>query len=199
MNVTKSSELRLASRLVNGLSRPSNPLHAFAKHQARTMMIKRAESIGVAWTQGATALRDRGESVWEAERQALETPGLNHPDYYLSSFHAYETGNLSWEAATEVEFASYAVHARIWPEAGAQGDAKLRQSYHDQLQKYIATAEPQDILGYGLWCRHEYVCTPSHLSPNSSYGFRFIALLSGDRPVPSPDTTAHFPLVPPSR
>ncbi len=147
MTVTTSSELRLTSRLVSGLLN-IKPIANFAKVQARNMMIQRADAIGVPWTQGAAALRARGEAVWEAERQQLETPGLTYPDYYLSSFHAYETGNLSWQAATEVEFASYAVHARIWPESGSQGDARLRQSYHEQLQQHLP-AEPQDILDMG--------------------------------------------------
>lgn len=147
MTTTTVPKLRLASHLVNGLL-SIKPVANFAKHHARTMMIKRAESIGVAWTQGATALRERGEAVWEAERKQLETPHLSYPDYYLSPFHAYDNGNLSWLAATEVEFASYAVHAKIWPEAGAQGDAMLRQSYHDQLRQYI-DSEPQDILDVG--------------------------------------------------
>ncbi|MGB7414734.1 MAG: class I SAM-dependent methyltransferase, partial [Thermosynechococcaceae cyanobacterium] len=70
------------------------------------------------------------------------------PDYYLTSFHAYESGNLSWDAATEVESAAQAVHAKIWPERGAQGDAHLRQTYHDLLKQHIQ-AEPQTILDMG--------------------------------------------------
>ncbi|NJK41249.1 MAG: methyltransferase domain-containing protein [Acaryochloridaceae cyanobacterium SU_2_1] len=138
---------RLTSQLVNGLL-AIKPLANFAKSQARQMMIQRAESIGVPWTQTATALMSRGLEVWEAERQELENHGLKYPDYYLTSFHAYEAGNLSWEAATEVAVASYAAHARIWPEAGAQGDARLRQSYHQLLQAQLPNP-PQDILDMG--------------------------------------------------
>ena len=147
MTATSASELGLASRFVNGLL-GIKPIANFAKAQARTMMIKRAESIGVPWSQGAAALRERGAAVWDTERKQLESPDLAYPDYYLRSFHAYETGNLSWQAATEVEFASYAAHAHIWPELGAKGDAKLRQSYHDHLQHHIPSV-PKDILDMG--------------------------------------------------
>jgi ubiquinone/menaquinone biosynthesis C-methylase UbiE len=142
-----SSTHQLTTRLVNGLL-AIKPIAQFAKHQARTMMIRRAESIGVPWTQLAAALRDRRPEVWEAELRQVQTPDLKYPDYYQQPFHAYETGNLSWEAAMEVEAAAKAVHARIWPEAGAQGDARLRQSYHDVLLAQIPSP-PKDILDLG--------------------------------------------------
>lgn len=132
---------RLASQVINGVL-AIKPLANFAKHQARRMMIKRAETIGVYWTQEAATLRSRD---WEADFAAVHNPNLTYPDYYLNPFHAYDQGNLSWEAASEVEVAAQAVHARIWPEAGAQGDARLRQSYHGVLKAQIPN-EPQDIL-----------------------------------------------------
>ncbi len=134
----------LSSRLVNGLL-AIKPLANLAKHQARQMMIKRAASIGVQWTAEAAVLRARD---WTAEFKQVNNPSLIYPDYYVRSFHAYEEGNLGWEPATEVEVAAYAVHARIWPDGGAEGDARLRQSYHDILKAQIHTA-PQDIVDLG--------------------------------------------------
>ena len=55
---------------------------------------------------------------------------------------------MSWEAATEVEVAARAVHAGIWPEAGAEGDAKLRESYHEIVKSQIDKA-PQNIVDLG--------------------------------------------------
>jgi len=144
MTAATNTAPRLAARLVNG-ALSIKPLAKLAKHQARKMMIKRAESIGVPWRQNAQALQARN---WSAELAQVQNPNLIYPEYYLRSFHAYDEGNLSWEAATEVEVAAYAVHARIWPEAGAQGDARLRQSYHDVLKAQIAE-EPKDILDLG--------------------------------------------------
>jgi len=143
---------RLASRLVNGVL-SIKPLAKLAKNRARNMMIKRAETIGVYWPKEVQALKARGGTAefspeWEADLAQVQNPHLTYPDYYLTSFHAYEEGNMGWEPATEVEVAAHAVHARIWPEAGAQGDAKLRQSYHDVLKAEIL-AEPKDILDLG--------------------------------------------------
>lgn len=133
-----------ASRLVNGVL-VIKPLANLAKHRARQMMIKRAEKMGVPWTKEVQELQARD---WTNELAKVENPQLSYPDYYLTSFHAYETGNLSWQAAFEVEPAAYAVHAKIWQGAEAQGDVKLRQSYHDILKNQIPQ-EPQDILDLG--------------------------------------------------
>lgn len=134
----------LASRLVNKVL-AIKPLANLAKHQARQMMIQRAEKIGVPWTKEVEALRSHD---WEPHLANVQNPQLIYPDYYCRSFHAYDDGNLNWEAALEVEVAAYAVHAGICPEDGAQGDSKLRQSYHYILQSQIA-AQPRDILDLG--------------------------------------------------
>lgn len=146
------STATLTSQLVNGIL-AIKPLSDLAKHQARSMMIKRAESIGVYWREEVKQLRSRGTEAefapaWEAELAQIQAANLSYPDYYLRSFHAYEQGNLSWDAAMEVEVAAYAVHARLWQDAGAKGDAKLRQSYHTLLQQHIANP-PQTILDVG--------------------------------------------------
>jgi ubiquinone/menaquinone biosynthesis C-methylase UbiE len=129
---------------VNGIL-AIKPLANLAKHQARQMMIKRAEKIGVPWTQEVKTLQARD---WKPDLAQIQNPQLSYPNYYLTSFHAYEEGNLSWQAAFEVEPAAYAVHAKIWQDAEAQGDPKLRQSYHDIVKAQIPHA-PQDILDLG--------------------------------------------------
>ena len=134
----------LTTRLINGVL-AIKPLANLAKHQARNMMIKRAEKIGVPWRENVKKLRSHD---WESELAEVENPQLTYPDYYLCSFHAYEKGNLNWDAALEVESAAYAVHATIWPGAGAKGDPKLRQNYHDVLKAQIPL-QPQDILDIG--------------------------------------------------
>ena len=144
MTATVNTTPGLASRLVNGVL-SIKPLANLAKHQAREMMIKRAEKIGVHWRQEAQALLARN---WDAELLSVQNPDLVYPKYYLTSFHAYEKGNMSWEAATEVEVAARAVHAGVWPEAGAEGDAKLRASFHEIVKSQIASS-PQDIVDLG--------------------------------------------------
>lgn len=145
MNATQiQPKIGLASRLVNVIL-AIEPLANFAKQRARQMMIKRAETIGVPWRENVRKLSDRN---WEKELASIQNLELQYPDYYLTSFHAYERGNLSWEAAWEVESAAYAVHAKIWPDTGAKGDSQLRQSYH-QILKQQVSIQPQDILDLG--------------------------------------------------
>lgn len=127
---------RLMTQVVNGLL-GIKPLAAFAKHQARTMMIKRAERIGVPWTK---IVHELGQRSWDGYLQQVQNPQIKYPNYYVRSFHAYEEGNLSWQAAWEVEVAAKAVHAGIWPEAGKDGDSKLRDSYHSLLLSHISEA-----------------------------------------------------------
>uniref|UniRef100_B8HV45 Methyltransferase type 11 n=1 Tax=Cyanothece sp. (strain PCC 7425 / ATCC 29141) TaxID=395961 RepID=B8HV45_CYAP4 len=132
------------SRLVSGLL-AIKPLATVAKHQARKMIIQRAEAIGVPWTEQVAALQTHD---WESELAQVQNPELVYPSYYLNSFHAYERGNLCWQAALEVEVAAQAVHARLWPEPTINGDQRLRQSYHDQFQQFIQTT-PHQVLDLG--------------------------------------------------
>lgn len=144
MTITQSTSIGLASRLVNQIL-AIKPLANWAKSRARQMMIQRAESIGVPWRDNYDRLSQRH---WESELTVVTNSALDYPDYYLTSFHAYESGNMSWQAAWEVESAAYAVHAKIWQDAGVAGDAKLRASYHQVLQQQLTTT-PQKILDLG--------------------------------------------------
>ena len=140
------------SRLVNRVL-AIKPLATLAKQRARNMMIARAETIGVYWRQEVQALRARGGSAafsseWDKDLSQVQNPHLTYPDYYLRAFHAYEQGNLSWEAAMEVEVASHAVHARICEDSGEKGDMMLRQSFQTVLQEIIPTP-PAAILDLG--------------------------------------------------
>lgn len=134
--------------LVNGVL-AIKPLADLAKSRARTMMMDRAESIGVYWRDEVKQLRSRQtdaefDPAWADTLAAVQNPELAYPNYYVTSFHAYPEGNLGWLPALEVEVAAKAVHARIWPEAGAAGDSRLRQSYHDVLQTHLRDA-PQPV------------------------------------------------------
>jgi ubiquinone/menaquinone biosynthesis C-methylase UbiE len=129
---------RAMNGLVNGVL-AIKPLATLAKNRARTLMMDRAETIGVYWRDEVKRLQIRDTDVafdptWAETLASVQNPELVYPDYYVTSFHAYEEGNLGWLPAMEVEVAAKAVHARIWPDAGAAGDGKLRQSYHDVLK-----------------------------------------------------------------
>ena len=149
MVIATKNTISLSTRLINGLLE-IKPLYGFAKHQARQMMVKRGEKIGVPWKKQVAEL----ESVdWENEIKKVENSQLSYPDYYLTSFHAYEKGNLGWKPALELEVASLTVHSTIFNKAGElEGDSKLRAAYHYVLKPQIP--EPKDILdlacGVGL-------------------------------------------------
>jgi ubiquinone/menaquinone biosynthesis C-methylase UbiE len=143
---------RLISQLVNGLLSIA-PLAKFAKYQARELIIKRAEAIGVAWRDDVKLLQSRGGTAafspqWAADLAEITNSDLEYPEYYLTSFHAYDRGNMSWDAAMEVEVAAYSVHAKIFAETGRSGDTQLRHSYHDLVRQAFATP-PQQILDIG--------------------------------------------------
>ncbi|MDA0269389.1 MAG: class I SAM-dependent methyltransferase [Cyanobacteria bacterium] len=140
------------SWLANGVL-AIKPLANLAKNKARTMMIERAESIGVYWRDEVQQLNARGGNAefsaqWAQDLAAVQNPDLVYPNYYVTSFHAYEEGNLGWQPAMEVEVAAKAVHARIWPEAGAEGDTQLRQSYHHVLKANLPQS-PTEIVDLG--------------------------------------------------
>ncbi|OLP17985.1 SAM-dependent methyltransferase [Leptolyngbya sp. 'hensonii'] len=152
MTATVNSDPPFLSQLINGIL-AIKPLANLARNRARTMMIQRAESIGVYWRDEVRQLRSRQSTAefssdWETELAQVSNPALVYPDYYVCSFHAYDEGNLGWEPAMEVEVAAHAVHARIWPEAAPKGDAMLRDSYHAILKEQL-TRPPQEIVDLG--------------------------------------------------
>lgn len=134
----------LTSTLINSIL-SIKPLATFAKHQARQMIVKRAEKIGVPWREEVKTLQTLD---WTPRLQAIQNPNISYPDYYLQPFHAYDKGDLCWEAALEAEVAAKAVHAQLWKDAGAKGDERLRQTYHQILLEQLTPA-PQDILDVG--------------------------------------------------
>jgi ubiquinone/menaquinone biosynthesis C-methylase UbiE len=143
---------RLATQLVNGLL-AVKPLANLAKQQARGLIIKRAEAIGVTWREDVKNLRARDSQQdfapqWETELAEIQNPQVQYPAYYLTSFHAYAEGNMGWQPAMEVEVAAYSVHAKIFSETGRAGDAQLRRSYHQVLQEQLPTS-PQAIADIG--------------------------------------------------
>jgi len=148
MNTTTiKKEFNLVSKLVNGIL-GIKPVYELAKRQARDMMIKRGSKIGVNWDANVAELK---EQDWSAEIAQLEDTNLSYPPYYLRSFHAYAKGNLDWEPAWEVESAALTVHSTIWSGSKtpqADGDAKLRESYHQNLLKHISPS-PTKILDFG--------------------------------------------------
>mmetsp|Transcript_24097 Transcript_24097/g.75530 ORF Transcript_24097/g.75530 Transcript_24097/m.75530 type:complete len:120 (-) Transcript_24097:180-539(-) len=99
------------------------------KTQARKTLINTAEKKGIPWIGNVEDLDASGAKglLDEVTSSAVEYPG-----YYLQPFHAYDEGNLSWQAAFEVESATHSMALRVWPkEEGLTAEAaqkRLRDS-----------------------------------------------------------------------
>lgn len=114
------------------------PFFSMAAKNARSMIVKRAEALGLDWS---GAMRDMQAQDWAARIKAVQNPSVTYPSYYTQPFHAYTEGNLCWEAALEVTMAAKSVHAMVMDPAGKtmdpEGDAKLRSSYSARLAECL--------------------------------------------------------------
>jgi ubiquinone/menaquinone biosynthesis C-methylase UbiE len=138
----------LLSRLVNLLIQ-TKPIYAVMKQQARKVLIKTAEKNGVPWRSNYKQL---SESGLQAQLLQVTSPNLTYPDYYNVPFHAYDKGNLCWDAAFEAESATYAMALRVWPKDALTWDAaqdRLRSSFHEALDRVLTPQAPLDILDIG--------------------------------------------------
>ncbi|HEY9888487.1 MAG TPA: methyltransferase domain-containing protein [Candidatus Obscuribacterales bacterium] len=135
------------SKVVNLLIR-TKPLYALMKRQARQVMIKTAEQNGIPWRQ--TRADFEASDIYD-RLPDLQNPAVAYPDYYQVPFHAYDQGNLCWQAAFEAESATYAMALRVWPDEGLTWQAaqdRLRGNFHTVLGDYL-TSPVQDVLDIG--------------------------------------------------
>ncbi|MBD0269660.1 MAG: class I SAM-dependent methyltransferase, partial [Cyanobacteria bacterium Co-bin8] len=103
---------------------------------------------GIAWRQMAEELESSGAKERLAEVTNL---AVTYPDYYQVPFHAYNEGNLCWQAAFEVEPATYSMGLRVWPQEPLTWQAaqdRLRSSFHEVLAN-SGVGPVRDILDMG--------------------------------------------------
>jgi len=99
----------------------NSPLYrAVLVPQAKRTMVSTAEQNGVPWSDALEWIQSQGP--WSLP----DGEAVSAPEYYRQPFHAYEMGNLCWEAALEGEIASRAVGARNFPAAGHGAAATWR-------------------------------------------------------------------------
>ena len=97
--------------------------------QARQLIIRTAERNGIPWRARRRELQRAAAPLLPSTR----APGLEPPAYYVARFHAYELGNLCWQAAAEAEQATDAMALRIWPEESLApwvAQTRLRDAIH---------------------------------------------------------------------
>lgn len=88
------------------------PLRQLLFQQARGLIIRTAEGRGIAWRERREQLRAEAEPLLGAVTAAA----TEAPAYYRACFHAYDQGNLCWEAACEAEQATDSMALRVWPQ-----------------------------------------------------------------------------------
>ena len=137
----------ILSRFVNLLIQ-TKPIYRLMKQQARQVLIKTAEKNGIPWRKNYQQLE---KSTVKALLPSITNPDLIYPDYYRVPFHAYEQGNLCWQAAFEAESATYSMGLRVWKQEKLTWQAaqdRLRSSFHQVLGEYSGDTV-SDILDLG--------------------------------------------------
>jgi ubiquinone/menaquinone biosynthesis C-methylase UbiE len=135
------------SRFVNVLIQ-TKPIYAVMKRQARQVIVKTAEKNGIPWRKKCEEL---AASPAPQQLEQVTNPNIIYPDYYQVPFHAYDEGNLCWQAAFEAESATYAMALRVWPQEPLTWQAaqeRLRGSFHQVLAKH-GPQQVRDILDIG--------------------------------------------------
>ena len=119
-------------------------------------MIEQGLKIDVNWKKNIEGLEKNIETLSQQYDSVINNK-LIYPEYYLKPFHAYDDGNLSWQAAMEVESAALTVHAPIFTpsrkELDKNGDFTLRDNFHKNMCIMFAknNFKPSRILDIG--CR----------------------------------------------
>lgn len=128
----------LLSRFVNLLIQ-TKPVYKLMKAQARQVLIKTAEKNGIAWRKTYQELENSSAKDLLA---GITNKNLIYPDYYQVPFHAYDHGNMCWEAAFEAESATHAMALRVWRDeklTWEEAEAKLRNSFYSIVDRYSPT------------------------------------------------------------
>ncbi|KDP31787.1 hypothetical protein JCGZ_12248 [Jatropha curcas] len=122
------------SRLVGALI-SFKPLSAVLKFGARQVLISTAEKRNIPWREMS---REILESDVCKELENVQNPSITYPDYYLSPFHAYDEGNLSWLAAAEAEPATMSMVRRAIPDASTLEEANqvMRGNWLDAIEQH---------------------------------------------------------------
>lgn len=137
----------LLSRLVNLLIK-TKPIYGVMQRQARQVLIKTAEKNGIPWRDNYQKLERSSAKDWLA---VLTNQEIVYPDYYQVPFHAYDKGNLCWQAAFEAASATYSMALRVWKDeeiTWQDAQQRLRYSFYQILEQYTP-AKVTNILDIG--------------------------------------------------
>ena len=164
----------ILSRFVNILIN-NKSIYKVMKYQARQVLITTAEKNGIPWR------KNREELEKSSAKQAFELindPNLVYPDYYQVPFHAYDRGNLCWEAAFEAISATQAMYLRIWrnePITWSEAETRLRGSFYQVLAQYSPKVV-NDILDLGCSVGISTLSVHRYFSEQQNHPIRTIGL-----------------------
>jgi len=117
------------------------PVRSTLAVAARMVMADNARRFGVDWRASASKWRSRLAELKEDLRLLDQKP--NYPKYYRKPFHAYDKGNLDWNAACEVEAATLALTLRYWPREVKEGRLKA-----EEAQRRVRTKITEEVKRY---------------------------------------------------
>ena len=164
----------LLSQFVNLLIE-TKPIYKVMKRQARQVLIKTAEKKGVPWRKNYQQLE---KSVAKEQLSQFTNPSVVYPDYYQVPFHAYDQGNLCWEAAFEAPSATLAMALRVWPQENLTWDKaqeRLRGSFHQVLGQYSPTVVT-DVLDIGCSIGHSTIALHRYYGKRQNSKIRTVGL-----------------------
>jgi ubiquinone/menaquinone biosynthesis C-methylase UbiE len=124
------------SRVVNLLIQ-TKPIYRVMQRQARRVLINTAEKNGIPWRKN---YQDLENSSVKDLLDSVTNPAIAYPDYYQVPFHAYDRGNLCWQAAFEAASATNSMALRIWKDEDLtwqEAQQRLRHSVYQILETYL--------------------------------------------------------------
>eukprot|EP00541_Cyclophora_tenuis_P014597 CAMPEP_0116578240 /NCGR_PEP_ID=MMETSP0397-20121206/21590_1 /TAXON_ID=216820 /ORGANISM="Cyclophora tenuis, Strain ECT3854" /LENGTH=344 /DNA_ID=CAMNT_0004107595 /DNA_START=720 /DNA_END=1755 /DNA_ORIENTATION=+ len=115
-----------------------NMLTQKAKDDVKAWFVERGDKKGVPFAALIDYFRSH-QSVVEEHFQDLWNVDLEYPNYYTKTFHGYETGNLSFEAAEDCLPATLSISLTYWPDTSPIVTADwMRFNFTNAIQDYRA-------------------------------------------------------------
>jgi len=117
-------------------------------------MVEQGLKISVDWKSNIKYLDNNFDNLI-SNYESLKKKSIIYPEYYEKPFHAYDEGNLCWQAAMEVESVALTVHAPIFTsnknELDINGDFLLRENFHKNVIDIFKESNfsPKRILDIG--------------------------------------------------
>eukprot|EP00890_Picochlorum_soloecismus_P004900 jgi/Picsp_1/5410/NSC_02769-R1_cmv 1a interacting protein 1 len=136
----------VVSNLVNAAI--SNPfLFGLMKLGARQQMQSAAEKKGIAWKSVVKDLQNNAR-LGQLYSQ-VQDPNVQFPSYYTVAFHGYDSGNLNWLAAFEVEPATDAMALIVYKKEldiqPQEAQDKMRNGIYSKVLDYMSEAGCREV------------------------------------------------------